>query len=164
MTRLEKDLLSRSLSCTTVAWTLGHALVATRSNGERAHRRRRRPSTGWVVKVGALARWWWILRQKKHTGVRSIYAKRVGNGRANRRLAGGEWAVVLTLARGKKWWKGEIFALVGCSYRRRRERVWAGPSSRRRMSVPSQNRRQAVRTRVPYSRWLTGGPRLVFSK
>jgi hypothetical protein len=29
--------------------------------------------------------------------------KESANGRANRRLAGGEWAVVLTLAEEKKW-------------------------------------------------------------
>jgi hypothetical protein len=48
--------------------------------------------------------------------------KESANGRANRRLAGGEWVAVLTSMRGKKQQKGEISPPVGHSYRQRRER------------------------------------------
>jgi hypothetical protein len=34
MTRTEKELLAGSLSCTRVAWTLGHVVAVTRSNRE----------------------------------------------------------------------------------------------------------------------------------
>jgi hypothetical protein len=145
MTRLEKELLARSLCCMRVAWTLGHALAVTRSNRERAHRRRWRSFTEWVVEAGALARWWWILGQKKRTGVRSIYAKGIG-----------KWPSQPSATRRR----------VGSCYRQRRERerVWAGPSSQRCTPASSRNQWQVARAGVPCSGWLMGRPWLVFLK
>jgi hypothetical protein len=56
VTRLQMELLAQSLSCTRLTWTLGHALSAMRSNGDRAHRCRWRSSVGCTVETGALAR------------------------------------------------------------------------------------------------------------
>jgi hypothetical protein len=55
VTRLEKELLARSLSCTRVAWTLGHASSTMRNNEERAHRHRQRLPVGCAVEARALA-------------------------------------------------------------------------------------------------------------
>jgi hypothetical protein len=54
--RMEKELLAQFMSCKGVARTSGHALLESRSEKMKAHRRRRMSSAGSTVVVGALAR------------------------------------------------------------------------------------------------------------
>jgi hypothetical protein len=54
--------------------------------------------------------------------------KESANGRANRRVASGEWAVVPTSVREKKWRRGKISLAMASFYRGTREREGRGGS------------------------------------
>jgi hypothetical protein len=56
--------------------------------------------------------------------------KESANGWVAQWLAGDKWAVMVASMRGKKMVKGKIFPTIAPFYRRRRERVWVGPSGR----------------------------------
>jgi hypothetical protein len=129
--KLEKELLAQSQSCKEAAQTSGHALSVTGSGGMKAHHQRWRSSAGCAVETEALAQWWWILRKRSTSEWGLDLPKESANGWVARRLAGVEWAAVLTSARGKKMVKGKIFPAIAPSYRRRRERVWVGPLGQR---------------------------------
>jgi hypothetical protein len=88
--------------------------------------------------------------------------KESANGRANRRVASGEWAVVPTSVREKKWRRGKISLAMASFYRGTREREREGrgrsPESVMDTSVESELAASCV-GRLPLSRitdrWAT---------